>query len=352
MITDVRTLANNSTLTLPNGVTVLSDGQFVVADGGNDRVCLFNPKGELIKKVGAKGYGKYKFREPVGIFSSDEDKIFVADWHNHRVVIYSSDLVYQDEIGHYDPGASLKIENPFLNIIERLLRFTRKLTRTGTYDRYYFTDEKVSSNNNPDHMGIISRTQMSVNNIRYWTTYRNKTVYHSLRTVLKTGMNKPNGVATIGNKIYISQKNFQCIYVYVEGQFSHPKYIIKKPKKGESFGRLGNITYHDGRRALLVCDEHNHTIWMLNPHGDYIDKITGQKLSDTEFYPFSCCVISDNLLGVAGSEYLYIIKLDEYKAIEKIKLGEPHGIDYDCDRKYIYVPNRSDDKLHRIKIDI
>ncbi|MBW3550139.1 MAG: serine hydrolase, partial [Proteobacteria bacterium] len=76
---------------------VLGDGGVVVADGGNNRLLLFDEKLQFVKSIGHLGLGQYRFKEPVGVFVSPHDHIYVADWHNHRIVVYDWDLNYLDE---------------------------------------------------------------------------------------------------------------------------------------------------------------------------------------------------------------------------------------------------------------
>ncbi len=54
-----------SSFYLPDGVAVFDDGNIVVADSGNDRICLLDQNGKTIKSIGGNGFGEYKFKEPV-----------------------------------------------------------------------------------------------------------------------------------------------------------------------------------------------------------------------------------------------------------------------------------------------
>ena len=77
---------------LPNSVDILSNGDILICDGGNDRICLFDSKRIEKKEIGKKGFGKLRFKEPVGAFKIFNDDIYVLDWHNHRIVIFDKFL--------------------------------------------------------------------------------------------------------------------------------------------------------------------------------------------------------------------------------------------------------------------
>lgn len=344
------TIVGDEILSLPNGVAVLSNGDLVVADGGNDRVCLFDRNGTLLNQVGGKGYGKYRMKEPVGVFANDNDKIFVADWHNHRVVVYDKDLNYVTELGYYSrvtPTDCLDL----LSVFKQYIYFIHNLSSTGVYTKSYFGQKDSGRVNETD---VIDRIKVTMQSSSYWFLYKNNSIYSAFKKIAfgNQRMDKPNGVAFDNESIYISQKNKKCIDRYIKWKKSYELIgKINEVNDDNCFGRLANIEYLSEENKLFVCDEQKGTIRILDNEGKYISEISGKDLNLDSFYPFSCCHVGNNLLSVAGSEYIYIIEMNDKIIIDELKLGEPHAIDYYDRNKELYIANRRDSTIESIVLD-
>jgi DNA-binding beta-propeller fold protein YncE len=67
----------------PRGVAY-SNGGFIVADTGSQRVARVSPQGEIITTWG-KGSGKLEFKNPTQVIADDQNRYYVADRDNHQV---------------------------------------------------------------------------------------------------------------------------------------------------------------------------------------------------------------------------------------------------------------------------
>ena len=106
----------------PGGVAVDGDGDIYVADVGNNRVQLFNAEGRYVEKfIGdavmsrtgrtylmsnarqlriremSKLEPDKRFKSPRSVRVDDEGRMFVADYHSHRVQVYQKDAIPLDE---------------------------------------------------------------------------------------------------------------------------------------------------------------------------------------------------------------------------------------------------------------
>ena len=106
----------------PSGVAVDTDGDIYVADMGNNRVQLFNAEGRFVEKfvgdaIMSTSGRKYilsnarelrlrdmsnlepqkRFRSPRSVRVDDEGRMFVTDYHSHRLQVYQKDAIPLDE---------------------------------------------------------------------------------------------------------------------------------------------------------------------------------------------------------------------------------------------------------------
>ena len=74
-------------------------GNFIIADGWQSiGVYIFGQDGKFIRGLGRKGQGPGEYENPVSIEISREGEIWVADYGNNRISIYSEDLNFKDQI--------------------------------------------------------------------------------------------------------------------------------------------------------------------------------------------------------------------------------------------------------------
>ena len=88
----------------PKGITSDADGRLYVADGMNSTVTIFNRDGSVAASWGRKGAGDGEFNEPWGIAVAPDGSIFVADTWNHRIQKFTAQGQYVTQWGGHETG--------------------------------------------------------------------------------------------------------------------------------------------------------------------------------------------------------------------------------------------------------
>lgn len=83
-------LEGKNSLLLPSDVASSNQRTYVV-DGGNHRVVVFDKKGHYQFSIGSEGKRKGQFNYPVGIDVASNGDVYVADSGNRRVQVFTSD---------------------------------------------------------------------------------------------------------------------------------------------------------------------------------------------------------------------------------------------------------------------
>jgi len=76
---------------MPTDAAVGQDGNLYVLDGVNDRVVVYDARGNFRFQFGAHGNGAGQFSFPLGIAAGPDGKVYVADSGNHRFQIFEAD---------------------------------------------------------------------------------------------------------------------------------------------------------------------------------------------------------------------------------------------------------------------
>ncbi|MEM3058241.1 MAG: 6-bladed beta-propeller, partial [Candidatus Nitrosocaldaceae archaeon] len=80
----------------PHGVAVDSKDRIIVADTGNNRIQIFDSKGNFVRRFMTAEYG-----EVIDVAVDSKDRIIVADTGNNRIQIFDSKGNFIDEFGTY-----------------------------------------------------------------------------------------------------------------------------------------------------------------------------------------------------------------------------------------------------------
>jgi hypothetical protein len=318
LLETIRTISNKN-LYLPNSVFVNAN-KVVITDGGNNRICVIDGRQEY--NFGTFGIGKYKFKEPVYsmIF---EDKLFVCDWHNHRIVQYE-DKKFKNQIGIFGN----KDENTF----RVLLKLIKSFASNGSFIEKHFNTSEIEKSKKPSIQRLL--------NILKGQLFYGVNINLFIKNLInKTFINKPNGCIILDDKLIFTQKNNRCISVY---DFKKKEIVqeIDSTTQDIAFGRLGQISYFDEK--IYVCDETNNLIWIFSKDFCFINKKT-----ITNYNVFSIS-LNDYYIATCGENGFSIFNQDFKLLFEKMDDGEYHGIALDGD--ILFVCNRLKNRIEKYKI--
>lgn len=325
---------------LLNGVA-LNERTIVLAAGGWDVVMALGEDGVINAIYGGKyGVGKGQLKEPVGVFSSPEGLVFVADWHNHRIVILNNELEYVDEFGHI--GLVSGHQKP----VKKVWWYLRALWSPGSYALSHFKGSVQSTTSGC--ATSLSFPRGFADQVR-----RHGGLFALFKYVLNSSheMNKPNGVSFSRNHIVITQKNNRCISVYEKDSPYRLVQHIFNPKEGVCFGRLGNIHFHNNQ--FYVCDERSNRIWVFSENFSLVSELIGEPSNTTEnaFLPFSCCMIDEVHLAVCGGKNIQLINTVNSTVVATLSNhGELHGIAFDSLQETLYVVDRLSSRLLQFEV--
>ena len=85
-------------LSRPYDVTINNE-QVYVADAGKHKIYIFTPEGQLVRTIGTKGRWNGQFHWPSAVAISPDGDMYVTDYINRRVQVFSPDGVFQRELG-------------------------------------------------------------------------------------------------------------------------------------------------------------------------------------------------------------------------------------------------------------
>ncbi len=91
--------ASTGQFSLPDGIVTDSAGNIYVSDSGNQRIQKFDSSGNFLLAWGSLGTGNGQFAYPAGIAIDSSDNIYVSDNNNHRVQKFTSSGAFVWNIG-------------------------------------------------------------------------------------------------------------------------------------------------------------------------------------------------------------------------------------------------------------
>ncbi|UOA20689.1 hypothetical protein DSM14862_03527 (plasmid) [Sulfitobacter indolifex] len=301
---------------LPNAVCY-GEGRILGCDARN-RIFSLDGSGNLQVLLSGEGYSRYRFRQPVAMHWSGS-LLLVADWHNHRIVVYDNDIRYRGEFGALTVNSSGLF--PLL----------------ATRFRSIFASHEYILN----HEGPEIRTEKQQDRL---SKRISRVIYYALlRKVLakRAPFFKPNGISIDADRMFITQKKRRTLQLYaihhIHGELEFELLSEISGVGHQGFGRLGNCTYKAGR--LFVCDEGNSKIWIFSRDGNYLDSID---LSNS-FPAFCCSLIDTNTLAIGGGSNLALYYLVQSRMVLVDScLAGVHGMDFAADTARLYVCCRDD----------
>ncbi len=95
----------------PTGLGIAPDGRVFAADTHYSRVVVFSPEGTLLELFGSYGDGPGRFRLPTDVAIAPDGTIYVSEYGgNDRITVYDSDWRFLRQIG--GPGTETTFQRP------------------------------------------------------------------------------------------------------------------------------------------------------------------------------------------------------------------------------------------------
>jgi len=96
----------------PNGNIIIADGHWPrpsTAQQDGDRLVEVTPEGEFIRAVGMMGAGPGEFMGPHSLAFDAENRLFVADRSNNRVLVLDENLNFLDDWRHFGRPSGITV---------------------------------------------------------------------------------------------------------------------------------------------------------------------------------------------------------------------------------------------------
>ncbi len=76
---------NEGNLNRPAGIAIDTSGLIYVSEYGNHRISVFTSEGQFISTFGRRGSGPGEFNNPRGLAVNKDGILYVCDYNNDRV---------------------------------------------------------------------------------------------------------------------------------------------------------------------------------------------------------------------------------------------------------------------------
>ena len=72
----------------PIGIAIDTTDILYVSEWNNCRISIFTREGHFLRSFGSRGEGPGQFKCPSGIIVSNNGVIYISDWNNDRVQVF------------------------------------------------------------------------------------------------------------------------------------------------------------------------------------------------------------------------------------------------------------------------
>ena len=151
----------------PGGIAFVMDGMWVVTDGSNHCVLIFDGEDQLVRKFGSYGTGNGKFDRPLGVAFDTDNHLYVTDHCNHRVQKFNINGAYLFQFGTHGSDKG-QLKYPL-----GILVHNRKLY-VGDWDNYRISVFQLDGQfshiigsghlSNPCYIAVSTKDQLLVAN--------------------------------------------------------------------------------------------------------------------------------------------------------------------------------------------
>jgi DNA-binding beta-propeller fold protein YncE len=88
-----------SGLSNPRDLVIDHAGRLLVADWGNHCIRVFSMDGKYLKTIGEKGSKPGQFLNPISVSIGRDDRLYISDFKNHRVQVFHKDHSFSHSFG-------------------------------------------------------------------------------------------------------------------------------------------------------------------------------------------------------------------------------------------------------------
>lgn len=247
----------------PWGVCTDKDGNIIVADRSNNRIQIFDGKGNFRYKFGSAGSRNGQFDRPAGVCVDNQSRIIVADKDNHRIQIFKMD-------GNF------------------VLKFGERGSKNGQFT--YPWDTAANSE------GRILVSDTRNHRVQLFSpdgTFINK---YGFEGPLWKHFDSPRGVAFNheGHMVVTDFNNHRLLVIHQD--FQTARFLGSEGSNNGQFLRPQGVAIdHEGN--IVVADSRNHRIQIFQPNGNFLCKFgTCGKAPGQMDRPSGICVTPEGMI--------------------------------------------------------
>ncbi len=255
----------------PKGIALSPDGDIIVADTYNNRICKLSSDGILIKTWGKKGTDDGEFNWPHGVASDEDGNIYVADSYNKRIQKFDSSGNFikawdgsDNEAGRLNTPYDIVVDGNVLYITDKNNKRVVKFSTEGEFMLSWDSDKNGDKAFKTPH-GIAVDSEHNVYVVD--AVKRNVQVFDKDGNWLRSWGEKGND----------------------DGRFDLP------------FGIEAG--YIDGEERIVVADSQNHRIQIFKPNGEFVEKFGENGFNPGQMsYPGDVAISPDGRIFVADTD--------------------------------------------------
>ena len=72
----------------PSGIVIDDNNLIYITEWGNHRISIFTTDGQFVRSIGEYGSRRRQFFNPYGMTFDREGYLYVCDFYNNRLVVY------------------------------------------------------------------------------------------------------------------------------------------------------------------------------------------------------------------------------------------------------------------------
>lgn len=222
----------------PWGVCCDTNNFIIVADRSNNRIQIFSPSGEFIRRFGCLGSDPGEFDRPAGVATDPSNQIVVADKDNHRIQVFT-------------------MEGEFVRL------FGEKGCKNGQFN--YPWDVDV------DSKGRIVVSDTRNHRIQLFAadgTFLCKYGYENTSAMWKH-FDSPRGVCFGFNGMVIVTDFNNHRLVVIDSSFRNARFLGSEGTGAKEFLRPQGVAV-DKEGHIIVADSRNHRIQVFEANGSFL----------------------------------------------------------------------------------